>query len=148
MRSEALYNDDFVCVVSAANEDVSEKIGIKQYFAMPHIALRLGGGIRSVIEAAWRKLGMSPPVSATTSSFAAMLFMVSDSRLVATVQRRLARRFACMLPIRILERPIEIEPLHANMYWPASRDDDPGHRFLRMTFAAAGNHDPQYKPSL
>lgn len=138
VRSVALYEDDFVCVVGTANRSVGDTISVEEYLGTPHAALRLGDGVSSVVEAAWRNLGIAPRVAATATSFAAMVFMVSESLLIATVQRRLASQFARMSPIRVLECPIPIEPLRGNMSWRLTRDADPAHHYLRSAFARAG----------
>ena len=138
VRSAPLYGDDFVCVAGAGNRAVGDAIDAGQYCALPHAALRLGGGVSSVVEAAWRELAIAPRIAATATSFAGLVLMVSESRLISTVQRRLAQRFARMLPIRVLECPIAIEPLSGSMSWHLAHEEDPAHRYLRDVFAGAG----------
>ena len=137
VRSAPLYGDDFVCVASFRNCAVGDDISAVQYCALPHAALQLGGGVSSVIEAAWRALGIAPRVAATATNFAALVLMVSESLLIWTVQRQLASRFARMLPIRVLECPIKIEPLSGSMSWHLASDEDPAHLYLRGVFTDA-----------
>ncbi len=146
IRSVALYRDDFVCVVDANNTAVGETLTLDEYLALPHNVVKLGGNVRSIVEQAWITHQLSPRVVATTTSFASLVFMIAGTSMVATAQRRLALKFARMLPIRILECPIAIEPLQADLSWHVRHNDDPAHHFLREAFAAAGAEmaaDPQ-----
>lgn len=137
VQSLKLFEDDFVCVVDADNAGVGDTLTIETYLSLPHNMLRLGGGVRSIVEQAWLMNGISPRIAATTTSFASLIFMIAGTSLVATAQRRLATKFAQMLPIRILECPLPIDRLEADLSWHIRNDSDPAHRFMRGAFLAA-----------
>jgi DNA-binding transcriptional LysR family regulator len=146
IRSAHLYSDDFVCVVDRHNRAVGDTLSVETYLQLPHNMVQLGSGVRSIVEQAWVVNGIAPRVAATTTSFASLVFMIEGTSLIATAQRRLATKFARMLPIRILECPIAVDPLQATLSWHVRHERDPAHRFLRDSFVAAGaamTDDPQ-----
>ena len=151
IRSLTLFEDDFVCVVDARHPDIGATLSLDQYLTLPHNTVRLGAGMRSIVEIAWSARQLDVPISATAASFATLLFMVPGTRLVATAQRKLAQAFARMLPIRLVECPIPIENLTECLSWHARHQEDPAHVFLRELFlTAVGLMDETatYKPRL
>ena len=135
--SMPLFEDDFVCVVDAGSA-VGDTLTVDEYLSLPHNTVRLGGGVRTLIEHAWTLNRLVPKVVATTTSFTSLITMIVGTPIVATVQRRLAARYANALPIRILECPIEIERIQQDLSWHVRNDHDLAHRFLRHQFCVAG----------
>ena len=146
-----MFEDDFVCVVDARRRDIGGTLSLDQYLTLPHNTVRLGAGMRSIVEIAWSARQLDVRINATAASFATLLFMVPGTRLVATAQRKLAQAFARMLPIRLVECPIPIENLNECLSWHARHQQDPAHVFLRELFSTAAQlmgEAPMYKPGL
>lgn len=137
--SQTLFGDDFVCVVDRHNP-IGDVFDVPAYLSLPHNIVRLGGGVRSIVENAWLMNQITPRIAATTTSFTSLVTMIAGTTMIATVQRRLAMQFAASLGIRLLECPIPVEPLLEDMSWHVRSERDPAHRFLRESFieAAAG----------
>lgn len=134
LQSLSLFDDDFVCVVAADNTVVGDQISLDEYQSLGHAAVEFGNRIRSMVENAWILAELDIAVVATTTNFASLLYMVPGTRLIATAQRRLAKTFAGLLPIRIVECPVAIEMLHEDLSWHQRHDLDPAHRFVRGLF--------------
>ena len=134
--SQRLFEDDFVCVVDA-NNPVGLALTIEEYVALPHNTVRLGGGVRTIIENAWTLNRLVPRVVATTTSFTSLITMVVGTPIIATVQRRLAAQFAHVLPIRVLECPMPIDRMQQDLSWHRRNDHDLAHRFMRQQFRIA-----------
>ncbi len=132
-----LYDDDFVCVIDNAHAPIDRPLTRSEYLAAPHSLVRFGGGLRSVIENSWLEHGLTPRVMAVTSSFASQICMVPGTPLIATVQRRLARQFASLLPVTVVECPVPIATLRGDLHWSRRNDADPAHRFMRDMFDLA-----------
>jgi LysR family nod box-dependent transcriptional activator len=137
VHSLNLFSDDFVCVIDKHNEAVGETIDIAGYIALRHNMVRLGGNVRSLVEQAWNAYGLVPSIAATTTSFASLIFMIPGSTLIATAQRRLAVMCARLLPIRLLECPIQVELLQEDLSWHIRNQSDPAHVYVRQAFQAA-----------
>jgi LysR family nod box-dependent transcriptional activator len=145
VQSLNLFTDDFVCVVDKNNGLVGDSIDIAAYIGLRHNKVHLGGGVRSLVEQAWSVYGLEPSIAATTTSFASLIFMIPGTTLIATAQRRLALICARMLPIRLLECPIDVETLREDLSWHVRNQSDPAHIYLREAFLAAGAQMEQDK---
>lgn len=137
LRTVALFDDQFVCVVDEHNEDVGAAISLDQYVGMSHAALKIGDGSLTLVEVSWINAGISPHVAATASNFTTMICMVPGTPLIATVHHRLALRFRAMAPLRIVECPITLDSTQQQLHWHSRNDNDPTHRFVRDAFLSA-----------
>ena len=146
IRSTVLFEDDFVCVVDRDNP-VGDVITIAEYASLPHLAMWVGPDVRTIVANAWTINRLVPKVSATSTTFTSLVSMVVGTPMVATVQRRLARRYESCWPIRILECPIQIEPVVEHLSWHERNLEEPAHRFMRDCFAevaaALGGRQPR-----
>jgi DNA-binding transcriptional LysR family regulator len=57
--------------------------------------------------------------------------VVAATDMILTMPRAYAEQLAGVLPIRVLDLPQPMSPIQVFMYWPASRDEDRAHRWLR-----------------
>jgi DNA-binding transcriptional LysR family regulator len=139
LKMRTLHYDDFVCVVDAQHPSVDHELSLEDYRRLPHVIVKLGTNLETLVEQAWRRADLDLKVVATAPSFASMLFMVPGTPMVATVQRRLAQTIADSLQLRILECPVEVRSLQQVLIWHPRNDLDPGHQYLRkMLVEAAG----------
>jgi LysR family transcriptional regulator, nod-box dependent transcriptional activator len=135
LKMRSLFDDDFVCVIDGGHPMVGEVLTRETYAVLPHVRVRLGPQLDNLVEQACRRAGLELNIAATVPSFSSTLFTLTGTRMIATVQRRLARRLASSLGLRILECPIEIRPLRQILMWHARADFDPAHQYLRRAFA-------------
>jgi LysR family transcriptional regulator, nod-box dependent transcriptional activator len=143
IRSQLLFTDDFVCVVDPSTPAVPVELTLEEYLRMQHLTVRLGRGISSIVENVWVQNDLSITVAATASTFSTLMCMVPGTPHVATVQRRLARRFAGPLGLREMPCPVPIPPLQESLIWHARNDFEPGHQFMRDLIAEAARHIDQ-----
>ncbi len=137
--TEALFDDDYVLVVCAANQAVGDQLTVAQYMGMRHAIRRAGadsGGFTRE-ELRLTELGLQRDVALTVPTFELLAKAVVGTPLVAGVQRRLAERVAQQVPIRILPHPIDIPPLELVLQWPAVHGADAGLGWLKSVFIAA-----------
>ena len=133
--STQLFADDFVCVVATSHK-IGDVMSVDEYASLPHAAIWVGNGVRTIVEDAWRLSRLTPSISATSTTYVSLIAMVVNTPMVATVQRRLARRFIDTWPIRIFECPIPIEPLIAELAWHERNTSDPAYTYMRTCFSA------------
>ena len=135
IQSMTLFEDDFVCAVDQ-DSSIGETMSIDEYASTPHCVLRVGGGVRTIIDNAWTINRLVPRVAATNPSFINLLPMIIGTPMVATIPRRLAKPFAGCWPVRILECPIEIDRLDQRLNWHERNSEEPAHKFMRECYAA------------
>jgi DNA-binding transcriptional LysR family regulator len=94
-----------------------------------------------VVDEALAKIGKRRVVAMTIPHFLLAPFVVSRSDCILTIPSRVARAFARLLPIRVLEPPLAISGFDVAMLWHARADEDDAHAWLRreVTDVANGN---------
>jgi LysR family transcriptional regulator, nod-box dependent transcriptional activator len=137
LRSEAMFEDDFVCVVDPAKVDVSRGISLKTYRRLRHNSVAFGEGVATIVEMAWAASTFEYDVAVTAPSFSALIFMLPGTALIATAQRRLANTLAPRLGLVVTECPMKTAKLRENLLWHERTEQDPTHRFLREVLEAA-----------
>src|SRR6202022_1552516 len=93
-----------------------------------------GAGAISPEEDTLRRLSESIIIEATAPSFVSLLFMIPGTRLIATVQERLAKTILPIVPIKLLTPPIDFPELREVLVWHERSEFDPGHMWLRQMF--------------
>jgi LysR family transcriptional regulator, nod-box dependent transcriptional activator len=137
IRSEPLFSDTFVCIVAKNHPAIGNEITLEDYKRLPHILVRLGPGVESLIEHAWKIEELDLRVAATMGSFFTSIFMLLGTPLIATVQKRLAELVATSLPLKILPCPVAVPALQESISWHVRHEFDPGHQYMRAVFADA-----------
>lgn len=137
IRSAPMFHDDFVCVVDPAQIDVSDGISLPTYRKLRHNSVAFGQGVATIVETAWAKSGYDFDVAVKAPNFAALIFMLPGTPLIATTQRRLAHTLAPRLGLAITECPLRIPKLQEILMWHERSEQDPAHQYLREIFQAA-----------
>ncbi|MCF6421217.1 MULTISPECIES: LysR family transcriptional regulator [Amycolatopsis] len=130
-RNIDLYTDRWVCVASAANTRIGDRLTMDHLRELPWVAT-FGDPLGRA--PAWRQmemLGVVPRVCATAESFLAMPQLVRACDAIALLQERVAALVADVPGLRILECPFDAIPLVEAFWWHPIHDDDPGHAWLR-----------------
>lgn len=135
--SAPMFDDDFVCVVDPKMVEISNGISLSTYRQARHNSVAFGQGVTTIVEKAWAASGFDYEVAVTAPNFAALIFMLPGTPLIATTQRRLAHTLAPRLGLAIAECPLKIPKLQEALMWHERSDLDPAHRFLRAMFEAA-----------
>jgi DNA-binding transcriptional LysR family regulator len=135
--SEPMFHDDFVCVVDPAKVDVAHGISLSTYRRLRHNSASFGEGITTIVEKAWAASKFEYDVAVTAPTFAALLFMLPGTSLIATAQRRLANTLAPRLGLAVTECPLKLPRLQENLMWHERSDQDPVHRFFRKMLEGA-----------
>lgn len=131
IHSEPVFTDDFVCLVDEKHPQVGDNITREKYLQLHHVATAFGTGAISMVEGAWAAERLAIKVAATSPSFSSQLFMLPNTYLVATVQRKLANILAPTLRLRVLECPISVGTLQEILVWHSRHDDALVHSFIR-----------------
>ncbi|PDT81040.1 transcriptional regulator [Sinorhizobium sp. BJ1] len=133
-----LYIDRFACLLRNDHPALSQKWTIDTFAALRHatIASDTKDGFGRVNDEL-AKLGLQArdPVLVSNVLTAALAIMVTD--LVLVVPRRVATKIAALLPLAIVDPPMDLTPYEAALIWHERCHRDPDHRWLRHEIAAA-----------
>jgi DNA-binding transcriptional LysR family regulator len=129
-----LFQDRFVCAVDADNDAVGETITLEEFSSLPYLATSCGHEI-SPAEAQLDLLGIVRNVEITTA-FGLAPMLLSGTQRIALIHERLAWAMADQASLRLLEPPMQLQPINQLMLWRSHAEADPGHRWLRSRVLA------------
>lgn len=134
---EPLLEESYLCVAWTGFHLQGEKLSFEQYMASRHVAAQFGD-MRVPTFESWffAAHGVRRNVVVTASTFNALAPLVVGTQRIATVHARLARMYARVLPVRVLEPPFEIPPFTLVMQWNPHSGQDAAHAWLRRRLKA------------
>src|SRR5690349_663809 len=142
-----LYDDRWVCIVSADNTSVGEHLTLAQLGELPWVVyFNLPTAFAPAVQQL-RMLGIEPRVEVVVEGFLQMPFLVAGTNRVAFIQEQLARRMATAAAVRLLPCPFEVVPLAEAFWWHPMYRDDPAHAWLRGLLSKAGRTLAGARPS-
>jgi LysR family transcriptional regulator, nod-box dependent transcriptional activator len=129
---EVLFQDTHTCVAWKRNRHLGATISVAQYLSLGHVIVHVGElGSANYDERVLRELNYKRNIEIVTPSFdLAPQFVVGTDR-IATLATRLARKYARLLPIKLLPVPLAIPPMIEVLQWHRAHDQDPAHKWLR-----------------
>ncbi len=134
VRSQALFQDDFVCLADKAHPDLKGELTAELYRGLPHSLVRFGALAGTIVEHGWRQQGLVPKIASIAPGFATMIFMLPGTASIGTAQRKLATVLAGPLNLRVHECPVPIDRLEECLFWHDRNSQDPAHAFVRTAF--------------
>jgi DNA-binding transcriptional LysR family regulator len=137
--SEALFRDEFACLVCAGNRAVRGAISLKTYLRQGHVAVRFGEhhDLPGFEQRHLEGLGIHRRIDVIAPTFALVPHLVMGTTRIATIHRRFATHYARHLPLRVLKPPVEFPALEEAMQWHTYRESDPGLAWLRRVLKLA-----------
>ncbi|MFQ1002459.1 LysR family transcriptional regulator [Modestobacter sp. SSW1-42] len=132
-----LYQDEWVCVVSADNPVADEGLTTEHLRTMPWVLTYHGPAASTPAALQMRMLGIEPRAQVITENFITVPGLVAGSDRIALLQRRLVDLLPLGSGIRPLPCPFEVGPLMEAMWWHPALDDDPEHRWFRDVISRA-----------
>ncbi|HZS10586.1 MAG TPA: LysR family transcriptional regulator [Blastocatellia bacterium] len=131
LHSEALWEEENVCIASASHRSIRGKLSLRQYAEADHVALFYKPQGPGVIDTLLAQKGYARRTIVQIPHFASVPFMVSGTDLIATIPERLARQFSRQLKLQILPVPVAMPPFRLTLLWHQRHHTDPAHRWIR-----------------
>ncbi|MBW8727979.1 MAG: LysR family transcriptional regulator [Inquilinus limosus] len=138
-----LYDEDLVCVVRQGHPVAEGHLTLERFVALSHLALVVTGRGEAPVDIALARLGLSRRVAMRLPHFLVAPMLVAGSDMVLSLPRRLARVAATMVPLAVLELPLQLDPFPMSMIWHERRQDDPAHAWLRRQVVEAVRESDQ-----
>jgi LysR family nod box-dependent transcriptional activator len=139
-----LFEDSYVVVVDANNQEVGDSIGIEQYLGLRHVAYKsTKHGLPHLETWIANRFGEVRHVEVTTHSFNLLPQLVLGTSRLATMHVRLAHKLTAGLPVRIVTPAFDIPRLVEVLQWHKYRDLDPGSMWLREVIIEAARKLPR-----
>jgi DNA-binding transcriptional LysR family regulator len=137
LRSEPLFDDHYLCVMSAGHPLAAGPLTLADYLDCDHIVVDVLAGRQGTVDTRLEALGRARRASVTVSYHAFAAAAIHDTQLVATLPRRFAGHLAADRTLAVTGAPEEIGTLSFSMAWHPRLNGDPAQRWLRDTIRAA-----------
>jgi DNA-binding transcriptional LysR family regulator len=135
-----LYDESFVCVVRHNHPLIPEKLTLKNFISLSHLAVIITGKGKNPIDDALAEQGLTRRITMQIPHFLVAPMIVSKSDLILSIPRKLAYKMSLSVPIKILELPLEIASFTPSMIWHERRHNDPAHIWLRKLIMEIGSN--------
>ncbi|MFC7047559.1 LysR family transcriptional regulator [Emcibacter nanhaiensis] len=124
--SEFLFEDDYVVVGWDDNPALKQPLTREMFFDMEHVVVRFGKSrAPSHVEHYLNDQSLIRKEQIAAPSFISVAGFVIGSNRIATMHRRLARRLARVLPLKVMPVPIEIPSVRLSVQWSSASCNDP-----------------------
>jgi LysR family transcriptional regulator, nod-box dependent transcriptional activator len=134
-----LFRDTFSCIASAAHPTIGETLTLEQYAALGHVVVSFVEGRVTSFDAQFGPGGgLQRRVEVVAPSYQVLPDLVIGTDRIATIQTRLARRFAATHPIKVLALPAPLPTFEEAMVWHERFDGDEAHAWFRAKMLETG----------
>lgn len=132
-RRKRVLDVELVSMVRQDHPTVGQSLTIDEYMALDHMILEPREGQTNLAEHIQAVVERSRCVLVQIPHYLSMPFIVSQSNLVCTLPRPLARLFEQHFPVRVVNCPLPVQPIPLFMMWHGSQEADPAHQWLRRS---------------
>ena len=127
-----LFEDTYQVIACVQHPELQDDITPEQYQSLGHVVYQNEKGVNPWFEQWYaNQHGNTRRIEVVTHGFVLMPRFIVGTRRIATVQSRLAMRFAQTMPLRLHRPPMESPRLTEVLQWHRYRDDDPGLQWVR-----------------
>ncbi len=127
---QALFQDDFVCVVDKASP-YGSKLTLDEYLEARHISVSIFNGVQTIPEERLAASGLKRRIAYTVPYFTVALQGVVGTNLIATVPRRIALSEGRNSDVKVLKTPRPVSKFTYFMWWHPRMTSDAAHTWLR-----------------
>jgi DNA-binding transcriptional LysR family regulator len=131
LEAEVLYEEDFVCVVGAAQRIRTRRFTLKQYLDLPHALVETWDGQQTPVDRPLAELGVKRRTVFRVPFFVPTISTVARTDLILTLPRRLGKIAAAIADVRVVEPPRQIKRFSYFMVWHPRLTAEPAHAWFR-----------------
>ena len=132
LRISVLFEDHFVCLVDADHPFTRRAPSREDYLAASHVAPSDYAILhRGVVETHLSSLRLTRERRVVTSYFSMAPYLLPGTDLIFTVTRHYAEHFAEILPLTIIDSPIDYPAIRFYQLWHERAQHSATHRWLR-----------------
>jgi len=133
-RQSMLFRERYVCVVRADHPNFRSGMSAEGFVKSQRALADASGMAHTVVEDELKKHDLMSTPRLTVPQFMVLPLVIASSDLLVIMPSRLAKAFAQLVSIKILEPPVLLRPYDIKIYWHERFDRDSASRWLRRTF--------------
>ncbi len=131
LKLEVLYQEHFVCLMSANTKFNDKRFSLDEYLHRPHAVVATAEGQQTMIDRPLADLGKARNVVLQSPYFMATALNIVDTDLIFTVPMRIALELSKLANFRQVLPPQEISDFPYTMIWHPRLGGDSGHAWFR-----------------
>lgn len=148
LRISTLFEDHFVCLVDAGHAFTRRPPTREDYLAADHVAPSdYAIQHRGVVETHLSGLRLTRERRVVISYFSMAPYLLPGTDLIFTVTRHYAEHFAEILPLAIIDSPIDYPVVQFYQLWHERMQHSPTHRWLRTLVGEIRRSRPGPQPA-
>ena len=130
-----LFNQTFVCMVSAHHPRIKESLSLQQFEAEDHAVISSSGSAPLLIDEEIARLGLTRRITLKIPNFIGAALVVEHTDLIITIPSRLGDVLQGRGAMRTFAVPFELPQYAVKQHWHERYHNDPGTRWLRRVIA-------------
>jgi DNA-binding transcriptional LysR family regulator len=138
IRGQVLFEEWYAGMVRKNHPQIQEALSFEQFLHATHLIYQPAGGghasQESFVDKAFWAAGVHRRVAVRLAHAVGMSSMVSSTDHLVVIPHRLALACARLVPVHILDLPIDIPHFKVAQYWHDRFHADPGNQWLRGLF--------------
>jgi DNA-binding transcriptional LysR family regulator len=131
LRARAVFRERFVCMHRVDHPLAGAGMTVEAFAAARHALIAPSGAPGGVVDTALAARGLERRTAVIVPGFLSVAHLVATTDLLVTLPERVARAHAGLLPLTIVEHPLDLPDFTVYLVWHERSDGDPGHRWLR-----------------
>ncbi|MEH1892821.1 MAG: LysR substrate-binding domain-containing protein [Nostoc sp.] len=131
LKVEVLYQEHFVCLISADNRFKGKRFPLVEYLRRPHAMVVIAEGQQTMIDRPLADIGEARNVVLQSPYFMSTALSIVGTDLIFTVPMRVALELSKLADLRQVLPPLEIGGFPYTMVWHPRLDGDFGHTWFR-----------------
>ncbi len=128
---QALFEQNFVCLVSRNHPRIRSGLTLAQFTAEAHIVVTTSGTGHHIVDKVLAARQIERTVSLRVPSFLGVAPIIARTELLVTVPRRLAEILSGQNDVAIVPTPMDLPPFQVKQHWHERYHNDPGNVWLR-----------------
>lgn len=131
LHRKKLFEDDFVCLLSADNPIEQHELTLEKFIELNHGMISISGFGPGIVDLELAKHKLQREVMLRTSHFLCIPYLIVNTNLIITLPRKLGELLSQQANIKLLEAPFPIEPFPVYLYWHIKNHNNPIHQWIR-----------------
>lgn len=128
---QALFRQNYVCMVSADHPRIGTTLDLVQYQAADHAVVTSSGTGHLIIDRELARQGIERRIALRIPNFLGVAFVIEHTDLLVTIPQRLGEVLAGRGHFRMLPVPFPLPEYAVKQHWHERFHHDPGNRWLR-----------------
>jgi DNA-binding transcriptional LysR family regulator len=129
-RSQLLFREHHVCLLSSAHPSIAETMTIDQFAAARHILVASAASRHQFIEGVLSQQGISRNVAARVPQFTILPQLLAQSDLLVTLPSRVANLYVAQGGLKAVPLPVHLPDFEIRVHWHTRQDASPAHRWM------------------